>query len=352
MDQHIFHRSWMYDRKYPGKRKLKAAFVDGVRDFVAYAMAQDAFQLEGGIRCPCVKCTCRLIRSPKDVVNHLKDLGFMENYYVWIYHGEQEPTNNTEYDVNMHASSSGARMECENFGVMEDMVGDALGVNLSYNEGGEEETIPNEKALKFYKMMKEVNKPLFEGSSDSKLSMSVRLLAAASDWSVAEEGSECYTKIIRDSTPIKDNLPLSFYEAQKLVEKLGLEVKNIDCCVNGCMLFYDNEFGKNDGELVACKFCNAPRYEVCDDADSRKHKRVSVKSMFYLPIIPRLQRLFASTHTADKMTWHYYNKTNSGVMRHPCDGVAWKHFDQVHRDFAEEPRNVRLGLCSNVRLGK
>ncbi|KEH22174.1 hypothetical protein MTR_7g033950 [Medicago truncatula] len=52
MDQHIFHRSWMYDRKYPGKRKLKAAFVDGVRDFVAYAMAQDAFQLEGGIRCP------------------------------------------------------------------------------------------------------------------------------------------------------------------------------------------------------------------------------------------------------------------------------------------------------------
>ncbi|XP_024634618.1 uncharacterized protein [Medicago truncatula] len=347
MDQHIFHRSWMYDRKYPGKRKLKAAFVDGVRDFVAYAMAQDAFQLEGGIRCSCVKCTCRLIRSPKDVLNHLKDLGFMENYYVWIYHGEQEPTNNTEFDVNMHASSSEARMECENFGVMEDMVGDAVGVNLSYNEGGEEETIPNEKALKFYKMMQEVNKPLFEGSSDSKLSMSVRLLAAASDWSVAEEGSECYTDIMRDTTPVKDNLPLSFYEAQKLVEKLGLEVKTTDCCVNGCMLFYDNEFGKNDGALVACKFCNAPRYEVCDDAGSQKKKRVSIKSMFYLPIIPRLQRLFASTHTADKMTWHYYNKPNSGVMRHPCDGVAWKHFDQVHRDFAEDPHNVRLGLCSD-----
>jgi hypothetical protein len=90
----------------------------------------------------------------------------------------------------------------------------------------------------------------------------------------------------------KDNLPLSFYEAQKLVEKLGLEVKTINCCVNGCMLFYDNEFGKNDGALVACKFCNAPRYEVCDDADSRKQKQVSVKSMVYLPIIPRLQRFY------------------------------------------------------------
>ncbi|MCI98005.1 hypothetical protein A2U01_0119308, partial [Trifolium medium] len=53
---------------------------------------------------------------------------------------------------------------------MEDMVGDALGENLSYERGGKEEIIPNEKALKFYSIMEEVNKPLFEGSSDSKLS--------------------------------------------------------------------------------------------------------------------------------------------------------------------------------------
>jgi len=35
----------------------------------------------------------------------------------------------------MQVSSSGAHTGCENFGFMEDMVGDALGVNLSYNEG-------------------------------------------------------------------------------------------------------------------------------------------------------------------------------------------------------------------------
>jgi hypothetical protein len=64
---------------------------------------------------------------------------------------------------------------------MQDMVGDALVVNLSYEGGGEEEIIPNEKALKFYAMMNEVNKPLFEGVSDSKLSMCVRLLAAKSN---------------------------------------------------------------------------------------------------------------------------------------------------------------------------
>ncbi|MCI50336.1 hypothetical protein A2U01_0071580, partial [Trifolium medium] len=69
----------------------------------------------------------------------------------------------------MDTSSSGAQAECENFGRMQDMVGDPLGVNLSYEGGGQEEIIPNEKAQKIYAMMEEVNKPLFEGASDSKL---------------------------------------------------------------------------------------------------------------------------------------------------------------------------------------
>ncbi|KAK2444001.1 hypothetical protein QL285_015063 [Trifolium repens] len=34
-------------------------------------------------------------------------------------------------------------------------------------------------------------------------------------------------------------------------------------------------------------------------------------------------------------------------MRHPCDGLALKHFNAMHPDFAEDPRNVRLGLCSD-----
>jgi hypothetical protein len=34
-------------------------------------------------------------------------------------------------------------------------------------------------------------------------------------------------------------------------------------------------------------------------------------------------------------------------MAHPSDGEAWKHFDQMHPEFAKEPRNVRLGLCTD-----
>ncbi|GAU42245.1 hypothetical protein TSUD_288390 [Trifolium subterraneum] len=180
----------------------------------------------------------------------------MDDYYVWTHHGERELANiNTEFNVNMDASSSGAQRECGNFGRMQDMVGDALGVNMSYEGGGEEAIIPNEKALKFYAMMEEVNKPLYEGASDSKLSMCVRLIAAKSNWNVPEDCLEFFSKMMLDATPIKDNLPTNYYDAKRLVSKLGLQVKKIDCCVQGCMLFYDNEFSTNDGALEECKFC-------------------------------------------------------------------------------------------------
>ena len=84
--------------------------------------------------------------------------------------------------------------------------------------------------------------------------------------------------------------------------KLGLKVDKIDCCINGCMLFYDNEFGKNDGALRECKFCDSPRYRLT------RNGRIPNKSMFYFQIIPRLQRLFASMKTTSHMMWHHSNK--------------------------------------------
>ena len=33
------------------------------------------------------------------------------------------------------------------------------------------------------------------------------------------------------------------------------------------------------------------------------------------------------------------------MQRHPSNGEVWKHFDQLHPEFAVEPCNIRLGLC-------
>jgi len=55
--------------------------------------------------------------------------------------------------------------------------------------------------------------------------------------------------------------------------------------------------------------------------DQGKKIQIVVKSMFYLPIIPRLQRMFASMQTTPHMTWHHKNQSQ-GKLRHPLDGEA------------------------------
>jgi hypothetical protein len=104
-----------------------------------------------------------------------------------------------------------------------------------------------------------------------------------------------------------NDMPQNYYQAKQLVSKLGLGVKRIDCCVNGCMLFYSNEFGVSDDNLVECKFYQEPRYRQTKNSRSSKRKQVPRKAMFYLPIVSRLQRLYASLETSRKMTWHSEN---------------------------------------------
>ncbi|GJT84922.1 zinc finger, PHD-type containing protein [Tanacetum coccineum] len=76
--------------------------------------------------------------------------------------------------------------------------------------------------------------------------------------------------------------------------------------------------------------------------------KVPKKVLRYFPVIPRLQRLYNSSHTAKEMTWHATGKcTEPGKMQHPVDGRAWKNFDTNYPNFAKEPRNVQLGLAAD-----
>ncbi|KAI5397198.1 hypothetical protein KIW84_063138 [Lathyrus oleraceus] len=171
------------------------------------------------------------------------------------------------------------------------MVGDAFWVNVTYDEqkdfDGDE--LSNEKAHKFYQLLKEMNTSLFEGSLDSKLLMCVRLFVVKSNLDVPDQCLEFFTQMMLDVTPTKDNLPTSFYDAKRLVSKLGLEVRKIDYCIRGCILFYDNGFGTNDIALEECKFCNSSRQLH----DSKVYQSSPTFCMSKLPF-------FRPPHEADK----------------------------------------------------
>ena len=47
------------------------------------------------------------------------------------------------------------------------------------------------------------------------------------------------------------------------------------------------------------------------------------------------------------MQWHEKKRVDDDTLRHPADEDAWKEFDKDNNWFAQDPRNVRLGLATD-----
>ncbi|GKC74500.1 hypothetical protein Tco_1120383 [Tanacetum coccineum] len=110
--------------------------------------------------------------------------------------------------------------------------------------------------------------------------------------------------------------------------------------LNDCFLFR----GDANKDVHFCPVCNTSRWKDSNTPG----KKVPKKVLRYFSIIPRLQRLYKSSHIAKEMTWHATGKCmEPGKMQHPVDGRAWKDFDTKYSNFTAEPRNVRLGLAAD-----
>nr|GFC90053.1 hypothetical protein [Tanacetum cinerariifolium] len=135
-------------------------------------------------------------------------------------------------------------------------------------------------------------------------------------------------------------LPPSYYTINKTFKTIGLGYESIHACEHDYCLFR----GDDNKYLDFCPVCNTSRWK---DSNT-PWKKVPKKVLRYFSIIPRLQRLYKSSHTTKEMIWHATGKCmEPGKMQHPVDGRAWKNIDTKYPDFAKEPRNVRLGLAAD-----
>jgi hypothetical protein len=75
---------------------------------------------------------------------------------------------------------------------------------------------------------------------------------------------------------------------------------------------------------------------------------VAQKQLRYMPLAPRIKRLFLSRNTARHMRWHKeHERGDTHVMTHPYDSDAWKALDDFDPEFATEARNIRIGLATD-----
>ncbi|KAK1618688.1 hypothetical protein QYE76_024205 [Lolium multiflorum] len=90
-------------------------------------------------------------------------------------------------------------------------------------------------------------------------------------------------------------------------------------------------------------------FEVDTNGDGQKRQTTIAKNILrYLPVLPRIQRLFMTEDTAQQIRWAVEGiRSDSGKMIHPSDGTAWKNFVKKYPLKAGDPRSVAIAISTD-----
>jgi hypothetical protein len=129
-----------------------------------------------------------------------------------------------------------------------------------------------------------------------------------------------------------------------MLSALGMEYEKIDVCKDNYMIFY-----KEHKNGMKCIKCGKLRFIKVINEDSEKVTTgIAHKQLRYMPLTPRMKRLFISKKTARHMRWQKECvRENDQVMVHPSDSEAWKALDKFDPNFARDARNVCIGLMTD-----
>ncbi|KAK1401613.1 hypothetical protein POM88_001218 [Heracleum sosnowskyi] len=81
-----------------------------------------------------------------------------------------------------------------------------------------------------------------------------RMLSLKSDHHWSEACYDQTSEFIKSVLPEDNTFLDSFYKTKKHMEGLGLPSVKIDCCVNGCMIYWGEDI-----DMDSCKFCSQSR---------------------------------------------------------------------------------------------
>ena len=198
----------------------------------------------------------------------------------------------------------------------------------------------NMQASEFFDNVNGYGAPIYPGNTIyTHLSFVIKLLHFKNHHGCSEKGFNKLLFLLRDVFPRDHKLSENFNNCKKIVKKLNLGYDKIHACENDCMLFYGD-----DSHIKYCKYCKLSRYKDAKEGGSQTIPR---KVLRYFRLTNRLRRLYMSGCTAEQMRWYKNRIVIDGVITHPVYGEEWKEFDLNYPDFAQEVRNVRIGLATD-----
>jgi len=236
--------------------RLNEDYSIGLEIFLNYAFQRTREMYE--IRCLCVKCCNTTLGTRETVRTHLKVYGIIKNYTFWYHHGEVlgEPESQCEDGDDNEVENCANEDEIRE--ILRDFYPNHYGHTLDVDCDDSLEEEPNVEAKKFYSLLGDFEKPLYQGSKISKLSTLIKLLHIKSMGRWSNESFTMLLKMLKEELlPDEADLPNTYYGAKKVIRNLGLSYERIDACRNDCMLYW-----KEDNLLDSCKVCGESRWKV------------------------------------------------------------------------------------------
>ncbi|KAI5312198.1 hypothetical protein L3X38_041371 [Prunus dulcis] len=301
-------------------------YLDGIEDFIEFACRHNP----SATRIRCRRCNNTLWETIENVGCHLVRNGMIETYNIQNLHGEQLD----------NASSSNATMVDNVEPIVDpneqviDIINEAFpfaSTNINQEREDDVPTLMDSAEFEQYEqLLKNANQELYSGCESFFILMAiVELMHRKIKYRMSNLCFDYFSGVFKRMLPTDNCLPKDHRHTQKLLNGLGLGYEKIHVCKNNCMLFY-----KEYETLDTYPICKKSRFKT---TSQNRTTKIPKKVMRYLPLKPRLHRLYMSTHTATDMRWRKEKRVDDDVMRHPVDGEAWKEFDLTFSEFAVDP---------------
>lgn len=180
--------------------------------------------------------------------------------------------------------------------------------------------------------------PLHPGSTLSVLAT----LAILFSWFTAFPGvskealSQLLSILHHFILPAGNQLPSSYATAFGLIKSLLVSEEDYHCCINDCVIF--RGVNKDD---THCPKCNEARYVQGKDIPRKRFK--------YLPLMPRLQRLFSIACISQLLQNH--SLTTNEVLPTKVSDIhqteTWRKWYSPEGPFAGDARGISLAICAD-----
>ena len=138
--------------------------------------------------------------------------------------------------------------------------------------------------------------------------------------------------------PSGNKLPSTYYKAHAAISRQLVPVKEFHCCVNDCLLFRDSTSGL---------YANSDVCPKCGEARFQPQTSIPRKRFKYIPLVPRLRRMFANSRLSKLLQSHSSDGGDCTVVSDIHQSLAWTAKYAKNGSFEGDPRGLSIAFCTD-----